>query len=228
MPEITLTEPQQRAMRSLALTDVVPGIPLPDRRVLENLATLIPCDLLVVRLTDASGFPIDHVDLPCGADAPGSTGPLPLGLHWASRDPQRIPRLLPHGTVDALLLGFRIGGDHVAQLAMYRRVRAFSRRDVALLRLIEPTLERLLREPPAPHLPPGLTVQERRVVRLVAEGHSNAEIADRIGVAPCTVRKHLEHAFRKLGVTNRLAAARAFEGLGMREPEPVALAGGYA
>jgi DNA-binding NarL/FixJ family response regulator len=31
-------------------------------------------------------------------------------------------------------------------------------------------------------------------------------------VATCTVRKHLEHAYRKLGVTNRLAAVVAFRG----------------
>ena len=38
------------------------------------------------------------------------------------------------------------------------------------------------------------------------------EIAERMGVATCTVRKHLEHAYRKLGVTNRLAAACVLQG----------------
>jgi DNA-binding CsgD family transcriptional regulator len=33
-----------------------------------------------------------------------------------------------------------------------------------------------------------------------------------MGVATCTVRKHLEHAYRKLGVTNRLAAVIALRG----------------
>ena len=47
---------------------------------------------------------------------------------------------------------------------------------------------------------------------LVAPGLSNSEIAQRMGVATCTVRKHLEHAYRKLGVTNRLAAAVALRG----------------
>jgi DNA-binding NarL/FixJ family response regulator len=44
---------------------------------------------------------------------------------------------------------------------------------------------------------------------------SNAEIAEQLVVAPCTVGKHLENAYRKLGVTNRLAAVHALE------PSPV-------
>ena len=131
-----------------------------------------------------------------------------MGLTGARAD----ATFLRPGTVDALLLGYRNGPDHVVQVALDRRRRPVHRRDVAVLRLLEPVLGRLFGEPPAPHLPPELTVQERRVLRLVAAGHSNTEIAERIGVAPCTVRKHLEHAFPKLGVTNRLAAVRAFEG----------------
>ena len=48
----------------------------------------------------------------------------------------------------------------------------------------------------------------------VAAGLTNAEVAERLVVAPCTVRKHLENAYRKLGVRNRLAAVAALEGRG--------------
>ena len=46
----------------------------------------------------------------------------------------------------------------------------------------------------------------------VAAGRSNADIADRLFIAESTVRKHLEHSFRKLGVTSRLAAVAALQG----------------
>jgi len=66
-----------------------------------------------------------------------------------------------------------------------------------------------MRERPAPRLAASLTVQERRVLGIVAAGLSNAEIAEQLFVSPCTVRKHLENAYRKLGVTNRVAAVAA-------------------
>ena len=46
----------------------------------------------------------------------------------------------------------------------------------------------------------------------VAAGRSNAEIAEHLFVAESTVRKHLEHSFRKLGVSSRLAAVAALQG----------------
>lgn len=230
MTDIALSDRQQRALRSLLATEAVPGTPLPDRHVLGQVVTLVPCDSIGVTLADATGYPIDFVDLhgrtPSGP--PACDGPLPLGLQWASREPALMRRLLGHDSDDMLLLGYRNGPDHVVHVALDRHARLFSRRDVAVLRLIQPVLGRLVSEPPAPHLPPDLTVQERRILRLVAEGHSNTEIADRIGVAVCTVRKHLEHAFPKLGVTNRLAAVRAFEAVVTPDHDQRALVSGFA
>jgi ATP/maltotriose-dependent transcriptional regulator MalT len=93
---------------------------------------------------------------------------------------------------------------------------------------VSPALERLLRERPVSTLPPSLTVQERRVLGLVATGLSNAEIADQLVVAPCTVGKHLENAYRKLGVTNRLAAVHALEPGPVPTTDPPARARRYA
>jgi DNA-binding CsgD family transcriptional regulator len=52
-----------------------------------------------------------------------------------------------------------------------------------------------------------LTRREREIVDALAEGCSNAEIAERFRIAPTTVRKHLENIYAKLDVHTRTAAA---------------------
>lgn len=49
----------------------------------------------------------------------------------------------------------------------------------------------------------SLTPVERDVVRLVAEGHSNAEIGHRLFISPNTVKKHLIHVYAKVDVGGR-------------------------
>ena len=53
----------------------------------------------------------------------------------------------------------------------------------------------------------GLTTREAEVVRLVALGRSNRDSAAALGISERTIGKHLERAFKKLGVSNRSAAA---------------------
>jgi DNA-binding CsgD family transcriptional regulator len=53
----------------------------------------------------------------------------------------------------------------------------------------------------------GLTGRERDVLMLVHEGKTNSQIAGELWIAHGTVRKHLEHIYRKLGVQTRTAAA---------------------
>lgn len=55
--------------------------------------------------------------------------------------------------------------------------------------------------------PGGLTGREIEVLRLVAEGKSNAEVAAELVVAEKTVARHLSNIFTKLGVGSRTAAA---------------------
>ena len=58
---------------------------------------------------------------------------------------------------------------------------------------------------------PDLTSRQLQLLRLVADGHSNTQIAHRLFVAEGTVRKHLENIYERLGVTSRTAAvATAF------------------
>ena len=64
--------------------------------------------------------------------------------------------------------------------------------------------------PPAPELDdsPGLTRRELEILQLVAEGHSNAELARMLWVTEQTVKFHLSNIYRKLNVSNRTEASR--------------------
>ena len=63
--------------------------------------------------------------------------------------------------------------------------------------------------------PASLTSRELEVLRGIAAGGSTAEIARLLWVTPATVSKHLEHIYRKLGVSSRTAAVAA-AGIGAR------------
>jgi DNA-binding NarL/FixJ family response regulator len=60
--------------------------------------------------------------------------------------------------------------------------------------------------PVEPQVDP-LTEREREVVSLLAEGHSNPEIARRLHLAPGTVRNYVSVILQKLGVSDRTQAA---------------------
>jgi LuxR family transcriptional regulator, maltose regulon positive regulatory protein len=60
-----------------------------------------------------------------------------------------------------------------------------------------------------------LSPREREVLRLIAGGAANAAVAERLGVSPHTVKKHLSHIYAKLGVRNRTQAARYAERAGL-------------
>ena len=54
----------------------------------------------------------------------------------------------------------------------------------------------------------AMTEAELAVARLVAEGLTNREVADRLFVSPHTVNSHLRHVFSKLGINSRVELAR--------------------
>jgi DNA-binding NarL/FixJ family response regulator len=55
-------------------------------------------------------------------------------------------------------------------------------------------------------LPDGLTPREAEVLALIAEGLTNAEIADRLVVSAATVKTHVNHIFAKADVRDRAQA----------------------
>ncbi len=54
--------------------------------------------------------------------------------------------------------------------------------------------------------PNGLTAREVEVLGLLARGHTNRQIAERLTVTPKTIANHAEHIYTKIGVTSRAAA----------------------
>jgi DNA-binding CsgD family transcriptional regulator len=62
--------------------------------------------------------------------------------------------------------------------------------------------------PPARGLPAGLTAREAEVLRLVAEGLTDARVAERLYISRATVNAHLRSIYGKLGVSSRAAATR--------------------
>ncbi|MBU5422510.1 response regulator transcription factor [Cellulomonas hominis] len=84
---------------------------------------------------------------------------------------------------------------------LIRAVRAAAAGQVALGPAVQ---ERLLGRVRAPRL--ALTSRELDVLRLVAAGRSNDEIARELFVSRATVKTHLAHLYDKLGVTSRTRA----------------------
>ena len=90
----------------------------------------------------------------------------------------------------------------------------FSERDRALLQLLRPHLHQAYLDAERRRRgAPLLTPRQWELLRLVAGGHTNAQIGRRLGVSEGTVRKHLENIYSRLQVSSRTAAVtRAFPG----------------
>jgi len=88
----------------------------------------------------------------------------------------------------------------------------FSERDRALLVLLRPHLHQAYLDAERRRSPiPRLTPRQTDLLRLVAAGHTNTQIARDLGLSEGTVRTHLEHIYERLGVSSRTAAVqRAF------------------
>jgi len=111
----------------------------------------------------------------------------------------------------------RADGDHVpadradAAQAAHRSLAAFDRLGARPLADRARRLLRALGERPAapPRTATGeLSERELQVVRLVAAGLSNAEIAGRLFISPRTVTTHLQHVYARLGLLSRTALTR--------------------
>jgi DNA-binding NarL/FixJ family response regulator len=64
--------------------------------------------------------------------------------------------------------------------------------------------------PPLDYADLNLSAREREIVDLLVQGKSNKEMADRLCLSNDTIKAHLQHIFRKIGVASRLEAVVFF------------------
>ncbi len=62
---------------------------------------------------------------------------------------------------------------------------------------------------------PSLSARETEVLRLVADGATNNDIASRLHISDATVKSHLVHIYTKLGVSSRTAAVASARDTGL-------------
>ncbi|MFJ9853855.1 response regulator [Streptomyces sp. NPDC101150] len=86
-------------------------------------------------------------------------------------------------------------------------------------RLLERLAEPVPPRPQSPGVPPdGLTARETEVLRLVAEGQSNPEIARTLHVSTATVKTHINNLFAKAGLRDRAQAIHYAYRHGLAQP----------
>jgi len=73
-------------------------------------------------------------------------------------------------------------------------------------RIARKVLQELGRPSPQPPAAESLTAREVEVLRSVAQGRSNQQIADEMSIAEVTVRTHVSHILNKLHLANRVQA----------------------
>lgn len=113
-----------------------------------------------------------------------------LGVHHEVAIPLPV-----RGAEDRRMLFFRMSGPD------------FTERERLLLTMLRPHFIEIHRAHERRRTGvPELTTRQLQLLRLVADGHSNTQIAHRLVVAEGTVRKHLENIYERLGVTSRTAA----------------------
>jgi DNA-binding NarL/FixJ family response regulator len=84
---------------------------------------------------------------------------------------------------------------------------------VDLVRMVGDGQE-VFKDPPG-DTPPALTERESEILRLIAQGATNREIAADVFLSPHTVKEHTSGLYRKLGARNRADAVQRAQRLGL-------------
>lgn len=234
--DISLSERDLVAMLEITRTrfDDLPAVGF-DRQLLERLFQLVECDMLSACEIDpadpshcwdqelpASRWSVDpapfwehywdspHCSYP---DRTGDTTSVTMLSDFCTPQQHHDSAvfqdyLKAFGVEHELMVVLPLGHQHSVRLLFSRgEGTGFSERDRAVLQLLRPHLGEILRRSDAARRGvPDLTPRQWELMRLVAGGYTNRQIARRLVLSEATVRKHLENVFQRLDVTNRTAA----------------------
>ncbi|MEO8510231.1 MAG: helix-turn-helix transcriptional regulator [Chloroflexota bacterium] len=150
-------------------------------------------------------------------------GALRLSSIVPARDLRRLEfhreYLKPMRIRDQIKIWLTRSPESAVCVSLDRSDGAFSTRDTAILEVLQPHLRALHEAEPTRaraerRSAAELTRREAQVLTVAMWGRTNREIAEVLVISPATVRKHLEHAYAKLGVRNRGEAYSRLTGIG--------------
>lgn len=120
------------------------------------------------------------------------------------------------GAVRAGAIGYLLKDTQADELC-----RALKAAAAGQVQLSPQAAARLMREVRTPDSPEPLTDRETEVLRLLAQGKANKEIARELGIGEKTVKTHVSNILGKLGVASRTQAALYAVRIGLVPPEQV-------
>jgi DNA-binding CsgD family transcriptional regulator len=183
------------------------GVPAVPGRVVCCPEPLLTPDLALAVEQHAAGFPLIRHTRPGGDGRPIRRSDLQSMRSFRSSG-MYADVACAVGVDQMLAMAVSAGGLHVC-ISLNRAGPDFTAADVDILTRLRPLLARRIALLPAILAAAGdpqLTDRQREVLLLVAEGLTDTAIAHRLDCSPRTVDKHLEHVYRKLGVSCRAAA----------------------
>lgn len=138
---------------------------------------------------------------------PGMDGPATIAHLRSSGDARGILVLTTYDTDTDIVRAIESGANgyllkDTSREELVRAIEAVDRGESWLTPSVAARLMSQMRTPPSD----VLSMRELDVLRLVAKGHRNKEIAAGMHISQATVKTHLVHIFRKLDVNDRTAA----------------------
>lgn len=164
------------------------------------------------RLLDEPGLRVILVNLPLSSDQPGNEPGLAfIRLSKSLRPDIGILSLKRDVDEPRLRAALDAGADACCMATTpQNRLLSAIKAVAAGATWLDPEISQILLHPVRTAAVAGsLSPRELEILRLVVDGYTNEEIAERLVCAPATVKTHLLHLFRKMGVHDRVSAAVA-------------------